>query len=137
MDHVRAVCAHLDLAGIHADVALVTFAAPARAAEYRTEHLTSVPVLVDHDRTAYRAYGLGRGRLGTVWGPESLRRYVEIVRRDGIGRLRRPTEDTRQLGGDFVIAPDGTLAWGHWGTGPADRPDPSVIARAIATCNGV
>ena len=56
MDHVRAVCAHLDRAGIDADVAMVTFAAPAQAAEYRTEHLdehgTAVPVLVDHDRVA-------------------------------------------------------------------------------------
>ena len=66
-----------------------------------------------------------------VWGWKAGRRYVEIFRESGFGGLRAPTEDTLQLGGDFVIAPDGTLAWGFWGEGPDDRPSVDDLVRAV------
>lgn len=103
-------------------VALVTFSTPARARDHRDRLELPFPVLVDPDRSVYRAYGLGRGSVGRVWGGRTLRRYAEIVARGGVAGLRRPSEDTLQLGGDFVIAPDGTLAWGFWSEGPDDRP---------------
>ena len=39
--------------------------------------------------------------------------------------------DTLQLGGDFVIAPDGTLSWGFWGAGPDDRPELDDLVAAV------
>jgi len=36
--------------------------------------------------------------------------------------LRRPTEDTLQLGGDFVVGRDGRLVYVYRSKGPADRP---------------
>ena len=87
------------------------------------------PVLVDRDRAAYRAWGLGRGSLLTVWGdPGVWRRYAsEIV---GGARLRRPGSDTLQLGGDFVVDARGTLVYAR----PQrrdDRPPVAELLRAL------
>lgn len=112
-------------------VVLVTFTDPSSLSDYVSVHDLPFPVLTDPERSAYHAYGLGRGSVWRVWGLKAGRRYAEILRADGIGGLRRPREDTLQLGGDFVIAPDGTLAWGFWGDGPDDRPSIDDLVAAV------
>jgi len=107
-----------------ANLVLLTFTTPELLDEYQGRRGLSMPILIDGNRDVYHAYGLGRGSLGRVWGWSTLRRYAQILRTSdrGISDLASTTEDTRQLGGDFVIAPDGRLAWGYWSEGPADRP---------------
>ncbi len=112
----------LDELGDSTEVALITFTDPANLDGYLAAHDLPFPVLVDPDRSTYRAYGLERGSVMRVWGWKAAKRYLEIFREGGLRELRRPTEDTLQLGGDFIVAPDGTLAWGFWGEGPDDRP---------------
>lgn len=118
------------------EVVLVTFTDRGQASAYRRRRGLGIPVLVDPDRAAYRAYGLGRGSVWRVWGWRALRRYVELFPANGLGGLRRPTEDTLQLGGDFVVAPDGTLAWGFWGDGPDDRPSVDELIDATQRAVG-
>jgi hypothetical protein len=68
------------------------------------------PVLVDLDRDAYRAWGLGRARLVDVWlFPATWARYARLLA--GGERLRPLGRDTLQLGGDFVVDPDGNVAY--------------------------
>ena len=110
---------------------LVTFTEPAMLQAYLQRNALSFPVLVDADRSSYRAYGFGRGSVARVWGRKAARRYWDILRRDGLAGLRRPVEDTLQLGGDMVIAPDGTLVWGYWGRGPDDRPTVDELVAAV------
>ena len=112
----------LDEFGDGVELALVTFAALEYVAAYQEVHELPFPILLDADRSTYRAFGLGRGTVARVWGWRMMREYARILRRSGLGRLERSTEDTLQLGGDFVIAPDGTLSWAFWGDGPDDRP---------------
>jgi hypothetical protein len=112
----------LDELGDGVDVVLITFSETEHLDDYQKLHDLPFPILVDRNRSSYGAFGLGRGSLGRVWGWKTLRRYAQILRETGFGPLHNPTEDTRQLGGDFVIAPDGTLAWGFWSEGPDDRP---------------
>ncbi len=112
----------LDELGESTTVVLVTFTDPDNLDDYRDTNSVPFPILIDPDRSAYRAYGLGRGSIRRVWGWRAARRYLEIIRNGGLRDLHRPTEDTLQLGGDFVVAPDGILAWGFWGEGPDDRP---------------
>ncbi|MGA9279378.1 AhpC/TSA family protein [Ilumatobacter sp.] len=118
-----------------ATVVLVTFTTGDRLDDYQQHRSVSVPILIDADREVYRAYGLGRGKLRDVWGWATLRRYAQILRtsgvRHGLSEMSGGTEDTRQLGGDFVIAPDGTIAWSHRGNGPADRPSVDAIVGAV------
>lgn len=113
------------------DIALVTFTDRTGMTAYSAANDLPFPVFTDPARAAYRAFGLGRGSLARVWGWRAARRYVQIVRAEGRSRLARPTEDTLQLGGDFVIGPDGRLRYGYWGTGPDDRPSVDELIEAI------
>jgi len=110
---------------------LVTFTQPELLQAYLARNQLTFPVLVDADRAAYRSYGFGRGSVARVWGIQAARRYLEILRRDGSSGLKKPTEDTLQLGGNIVVAPDGTLAWGYWGRGPDDRPTVDELVAAV------
>ena len=113
------------------EVVLVTFTDPTQLTDYQSVNELPFTILVDDDRHSYRAFGLGRGSFLRVWGWRAFRRYVEIIRSRGLTGLGRPTEDTLQLGGDFVIGPDGALAWGYWGEGPDDRPSVDELITAV------
>lgn len=120
--HAIAVGDRLDELGPETDAVLVTFTDDTNLTRYVAR--TSLPyrVVRDPDRRGYRAYGLGRGSVARVWGLRALRRYLQLVRPGGRLKPSRPTEDPLQLGGDFVIGPDGVLEYGYWGAGPDDRP---------------
>lgn len=117
--------------GDEALVALVTFTDTASLRDYEARHDLGFVALRDPDREGYRAFGLGRGSVGRVWGLRAARRYARLIRRDGTGSLRRPTEDPLQLGGDFVIDTDGRLAWGFWSEGPDHRPAVDDLVDAV------
>lgn len=70
-------------------------------ADYRSRNHVRLPILLDPDRSAYRAFGLDRGSVARVWGL------------------------------DFVVGPDGKLVWGFWGQGPDDRPDVDELIEAV------
>ncbi len=122
----------LEQLGDDTAVALITFTDPDNLVEYSARTRFPFPILTDPDRRSYAAYGLGRGSIGRVWGPAAARRYLQIFREGGIGGLARPIEDTLQLGGDFVIDPQGLLAYGYWGAGPDDRPSVDELVAAVA-----
>ena len=121
----------LDELGPDTDVVLVTFTDPANLAGYANRNRLPFPVLTDPTGEVYRAFGFGRGALRRVWGWRAGLTYLRLLARGRWRDLRRPTEDTRQLGGDIVIAPDGTIAWGFWGPGPDDRPSVDAIIAAV------
>ncbi len=121
--------------GTRAEVALITFTTDAELDGYQQRRQLRFPVLIDADRSAYDTYGMGQGSFLGVWGWRSLRRYWQILRPSGPGSrndLQPSTEDTRQLGGDMVIDPDGRLAWGHWSMRSTDRPSVDDIVHAVA-----
>ena len=92
------------------------------------------PLLVDRERSAYRAWGLERGSVLRLWGdPRVWLRYAAEIARGG--RLRRPVSDTLQLGGDFVIDPEGTVTYSR----PQrrdDRPPVAELVRALERAAG-
>lgn len=108
--------------GDNTTVALLTFTDPTNLVGYSEEHDLPFPILVDPTRSVYRAYGLGRGSIARIYGWKAAHRYLQIFRTDGLRDLTKPTEDTLQLGGDFIIGPEGILIYGFWGAGPDDRP---------------
>lgn len=121
--------------GSGALVALITFTDEDSLEAYEAHHDLGFALLRDPDRAAYRAFGLGRGSLARVWGLRAARRYAQLIRVGGWRRLHRPTEDTRQLGGDFVIDPAGRLSWSYRGAGPDDRPTVDEIVAAVEQAN--
>jgi hypothetical protein len=86
-------------------------------------------VLVDPTRAVYRAYGLGRGSVRKVWGPKTWWAYAKLI---GRGRhFQLPTEDTLQLGGDFVVGRDGRLVYVFRSDDPDDRPTVDDLLVAV------
>jgi AhpC/TSA antioxidant enzyme len=112
-----------------ARVVLVTFTRPRNLAGFRRRLGVPFPVVADETRAVYRAYGLGRGSWWRVYGLDTLRAYGRLLRRGR--RLQRPTEDTLQLGGDFVVGPDGRLAYTYRSRVPDDRPPIDELVDAV------
>lgn len=129
--HAAAVSDRIGEFGDQAVVALITFGDRSEVANYMTKNELSFPVLIDPGRVSYTAYGLRRATLLRVWGFRAARRYIDIVLNQGFSGLSRPTDDTRQLGGDFVVGSDGTLEFGHWSEGPEDRPSVDTLVDVV------
>ncbi len=89
------------------------------------------PILVDRDRSAYRAWGLRRAPVWRIWAdPRVWFQYARLLRQGE--RIRGRGQDTLQLGGDFVVGPDGVLIYAR----PQrrdDRPPVAELVRALET----
>ena len=116
-----------------AAVVLITFTRPRNLHGFRRRLALAFPVLADEIRAVYHAYGLRRGSWWRVWGLSSVRAYGRLLRRGR--RLERPTDDTLQLGGDFVVDQDGRLAYAYRSTGPDDRPSVDDLLDAVRSCH--
>jgi hypothetical protein len=110
-------------------VAVVTFGRADLLPAYRNHLGIDFAVLSDPDRRAYRAYGLDRASWRQIYRPATIKKYVQLMRAGK--RLRRPTEDTRQLGGDFVVGPDGRLRFVYRPVAPDDRPSAASMVAAL------
>jgi hypothetical protein len=116
-----------------AAVVLITFTRPRNLHGFRRRLALAYPVLADETRAIYRAYGLQRGSWRRVWDLKSGRAYGRLLRRGR--RLERPSGDTLQLGGDFVVDRDGRLAFADRSTGPDDRPSVDDLVDAVRSCH--
>ncbi len=112
-----------------ATIAVVTFAAPGLLAAYRQHLAVPFPVLSDPDRVLYRLLGAERGSRRQVWSLGTLRTYARLLCKGR--RLRRPTEDIRQLGADVVVGRDGIVRYLHLPATPASRPPVQALIDAL------
>jgi len=110
---------------------VVTFDAGPLAMAYVRDTQLSWPLLIDHDRTLYQAYGMHQGTWWNLYGPPAVGIYLKLLRRGR--RLKRPGSDIHQLGGDVLIDPDGIVKIHYVGVGPADRPEISVLLEPIGS----
>lgn len=68
------------------------------------------PVVIDLERDNYERWGLIRVPWWRIWlDPKVWSQYARLLL--GGERPRGAGRDTRQLGGDFVIAPGGAVAY--------------------------
>jgi hypothetical protein len=109
-----------ELARLGVDVMVVSFEAGPMVQAYARTTGLPFPIVVDGERELYRAYGMLHGRVRDLYGPASVLVYLKLMSRGR--RLRLPTGDTAQLGGDVLIDPRGIVRLHHVGSGPADRP---------------
>jgi peroxiredoxin len=112
-----------------ASVVLITFTRQRNLHAFRRLLGLSYPVLADETRAVYHSYGLVRGPWWRIWSWRTLRAIVRL-RRAG-HRIHRPTEDTRQLGGDFVIDRGGRVAYAYRSRRPDDRPAVDDLVAAV------
>lgn len=120
---------HIDRIGDALPVVVTFSGDPGRLGAYREQLGVEFPVVADVDRELYRLLGAGRGSLRRVWSPRTLVLYADLLRRGR--RLRRATDDTRQLGADVVVDRDGRIARVWLPSGPADRPHVDEIVAAV------
>jgi peroxiredoxin len=126
---VIAVRDHLDQLGDALPIVITFTDDPARLAAYRRHLDLDLPVLADVDRVLYGVLGAGRGSLRRVWSLGTLATYARLVSRGR--KLRRATEDTRQLGADAVIDREGRLHRLWLPPRPDARPDVDEIIEAV------
>jgi hypothetical protein len=115
-------------------VLAICFDAPERAARYMQEGDLPFPLLVDAERRTYRAYGLERGAWWRFLLPKVALGYWRMI--ESGRQAQRPGEDPLQLGGDFVVDPDGRLALVHPAKDPTDRPPVATLVAAVGTAQG-
>ena len=108
-------------------VLVVTFETPERARRYAGDMQLSWPLLVDESRKLAHGYGMGHGRAWDLYGPAATWTYLKLLAQGR--RLKKPTDDVTQLGGDVLIDGDGIVRLHYVGRGPSDRPAIETILR--------
>ncbi|MFV1958519.1 MAG: SelL-related redox protein [Planctomycetota bacterium] len=117
------------LAERNVEVCVVTFDAGPLSMAYVRDTDLPWPLLVDEDRTLYRAYGMHLGNWWNVLGPPAIGVYLKLLWRGR--RLKQAGRDVHQLGGHVLIDPQGIVKTHHVGAGPADRPEASELLERI------
>ena len=113
---------------------VITFETRRQAEAYVRETDLPWPLLVDTSRTVYRAYEMRRGSPWEIWSPASWGTYMNLLRKGR--RVKPPTGDIYQLGGDVVIDPAGKIALHRVEKGPADRPPIAELLAPVASSGG-
>ena len=90
----------------------------------------SVPLLADEGRTVYKAYGMRVGALHEIYSPQVIAKYARLIG-SGMKMRMKTDEDTRQLGGDVIVGPDGRIIFAHCSKNQADRPSIETLVAAI------
>ncbi len=121
-----------ELAHAGAQIAVLFFSQLHRLPQYRAHFgiPDDIPLLADEGRAVYQAYGMRVGSLREIYSPEVLKKYFDLIRGGRKMRLKND-EDTRQLGGDIVVGPDGRVRFSVCSKNQADRPTPEVMAAAL------
>ena len=109
-----------DIDALELQVTAITFETRQFAQAYVAETGFPWPLLVDETRSLYATYGMHRGSLWAIGGPQNWGAYLRLIVRGQMPRL--PHGDVHQLGGDVLVDPGGVVRLQHVGRGPADRP---------------
>ena len=111
-----------------ADVVFVAFDEPEALRTKLTAGVDlAFPVAYDPERGSYREWGLGRAPWWKIWlDPKVWTAYARLIASGQ--RMRGGGSDPLQLGGDFVIAADGTVAYAR----PQSRDDRPPVGELLA-----
>jgi AhpC/TSA antioxidant enzyme len=105
-------------------IVLVSFAEVELAQHWQEATGSPFLMLLDPERRAYTAFGLGSS-VWAAWHPKMFLYYFRLLAR---GRKLMPVKgDPYQLGGDFLIDQQGRVRFAHPSGDPADRPSVSEL----------
>jgi NAD(P)-dependent dehydrogenase (short-subunit alcohol dehydrogenase family) len=117
-----------DIRARGAELVIVGNGARHFAASFREDFRLDCPLLVDPELRAYRAAGLRRGRVELL----SPRLPLNALRALRSGARQTSVEgDPWQLGGVFVIRPDGALGYRYLSREAGDHPPVDDVLRAL------
>jgi peroxiredoxin len=109
-----------------ARVVLVGLGSPDRTNAYCAEHRLPFVCVSGPGGTAHRAYGLRRGSLRQVLGPQLYLRWAKLHLLPEI-HTKAPRQDIMQMPGTFVIDTDGVIRFAHRNRDVADNPSPQDV----------
>ena len=109
-----------------------------RLPQYRTHFdiPDDLPLLADEGRAVYKAYGMRVGSLREIYSPQVIAKYARLIR-GGMKMQMKTDEDTRQLGGDVIVGPDGRIIFAHCSKNQADRPSVETLVAAIRAASRI
>ena len=110
-------------------VRIVTFDADVMAKLYAQQTELQWPLLVDHARSLYKAYGFLHGSWWDITGPIAIWKYVKLIFKGN--RLNKPGEDWLQMGGNVIVGPQGIILMHYLSKTPHDRPTIEQIFEVI------
>lgn len=117
----------------NAQVLVISFTAGMWSRAWLQETQSPFPLLLDPERSVYRAYGL-KSSLLRVWSPKVMwyytRKFLET------GRIQRIQGDPHQLGGDFIVDSRGLIRLVYRSHDPTDRPPVETILRVLEGITG-
>lgn len=118
-------------AGIEAVV--VTQAEPAETAAFCAEYAPGLTCLADPQRSAYTAYGLGRGSLSqTLLSLRVYRSNARLRARKGWSPKQPPPgQDAFLMSGVFIIGADGRVRLPYYYDDIADHPSLDLLLHGI------
>jgi peroxiredoxin len=101
-------------------VFIISFGTLPAVQQWLKETCGNFTVLLDRDRTVYKAYGLERSKLRSK-NPRTLWLYFTRWLQ---GRKFHDShgDDTSQLGGDFIVDKNGIIQFAYPSYDPTDRP---------------
>jgi hypothetical protein len=109
-------------------VVIISFGTLPALQTWMKETCVTFDVLLDPDRSVYRAYELEESRWRS-WSPRTLWTYARLLIS---GRKWLPKEgDTSQMGGDFIIDSMGIVRLAYRSKEPADRPAVDKLLKII------
>ena len=107
---------------------LLSFGQESQAISWIQETKAPFPLLIDTERSVYRAYGLERSFVKS-WHPRIILHYLALLLK---GRKLHPIQgDPNQLGGDFIVDAWGIVRFSHYSEDPSDRPSFKQMMEAI------
>jgi hypothetical protein len=93
------------------------------------DYEVSTPVFTDPSRELYEALGARRAGFFDLLKPRLWRNGLR-ARRTGF-RQHEVLGDARQLGGVFIVLPDGEVAYRYLSGVAGDHPDPADVLAAL------
>ncbi len=120
---------HDEIEARGAAVLAVSFEPRDRLFQLSRELRLPFPLLSDRERDSYRAYGLQRGNLRQIFSLQTILAYVKLLAQGRSYHFSR--SDLRQLGGDFIIGPEGVIQYQYCSAAPNDRPSVDELIERI------
>lgn len=121
-----------DIRQAGADVLVVTQSRPEAVAAMTLP----LPAVCDPDRTAYRYFGLDRGKWSMFLRGGVLVRYLRLIVTGWRPHKGEAGEDMLQLGGDFILSADRRLVYAHRSNDPADCPTAGELVQQLQQLAG-
>ncbi|MGE5250626.1 MAG: SelL-related redox protein [Bacteroidota bacterium] len=114
-------------------VAIVTHASPEQAREFCEQRAPGALCLADPDRSAYKAYGLGRGGWReTFLSPRVWRSNRSLLKQRGYRtEMPPPGQDAYQMAGTFIIGRDGRIRLPYYYEDIADHPPVDLLLHGL------